>query len=329
MNGSNVEVSLNDRFLIETIREWYRVQIVSLHRLPSDTGKAIYQVELTNRACWILRVGEAQGRANFGELAQLLLFFEQHNYPAERVVLTVEQTPVVTVSPWHLLMTTCLVGIPLPYTSEAFSLLGAMVGRLHTLKPALTFVSAPAKMLPSGELAFALRQLEAIAPRLPRRYVTQYEWLQQAIVSLDRGAHLPMTLIHTDCHPANALMTAPGHITLLDWEEAGIGPAVQDVAFLLLNCDGKAPWDVLSSEVFHPNAALLQAVIEGYCCHYRLTAEELDYLPTALRFRSLVYGACSFAAAIAQQQKAEFSEWWWQRYRAAEEIADMARECFE
>jgi Ser/Thr protein kinase RdoA (MazF antagonist) len=121
----------------------------------------------------------------------------------------------------------------------------------------------------------------------------------------------------------------PGHVTLLDWEGAGMGPAIIDVGFLLVNCDGKAPWDPLSIGSFHPDKGLLQAVIEGYCQYHQLTTDELDYLLDAIRFRSLVFGACGFASAIAQQKSADFSQWWWKRYCAAEEIADQARAYFE
>ena len=69
----------------------------------------------------------------------------------------------------------------------------------------------------------------------------------------------------------------------------------------------------------------LQAVVEGYSQHHQLSTDELDYLPDAVRFRALVFGACSFAAAIAQHEPAEFSQWWWTRYCAAEEVADIAR----
>ena len=156
-----------------------------------------------------------------------------------------------------------------------------------------------------------------------------YEWLKKALLSIDSGMHLPTTLIHNDCHPANALVTAPGHVILFDWEGAGMGPALLDVGFLLVNCDGKVPWEPLSVGSFHPDEELLRAVIEGYGQHHQLTTDELDYLQDAIRFRSLVFGTCSFASAIAQQKSAEFSQWWWKRYCAAEEIADRARTFFE
>lgn len=329
MNEKPFQSTLEPSFLIECIREWYHAQAISLHRLPSDSGKYIYQVKLSNGAVWVLRVREDSSKATFIELADLLLFFEQQHYPAERIVFTVEQTPLVKVSDWHLLMTTFLVGTPLQYAPATFSLLGAIVGRLHALSPSLTYVPPCSRMLPSGELAFAQQQLDAVASRLPRPSIAQYELLEKALLSIDRGTDLPTTLIHADCHPGNALVTAPGSITLLDWEEAGIGPAILDVGFLLMNCDGKAPWEPLSTSSFHPDERLLQAVIEGYCQYHQLATDELNYLPDAIRFRSLVFGACSFASAIAQQKSAEFSQWWWKRYCAAEEIADQARIFFE
>ncbi|HLG75721.1 MAG TPA: phosphotransferase, partial [Ktedonobacteraceae bacterium] len=186
-----------------------------------------------------------------------------------------------------------------------------------------------AQMHPTGELAFAQQQLDAIVSLVPCPYIAQYDWLENALSSIGRGTHLPDSLIHADCHPANALLTLSGQVVLFDWDDAGMGSAVLDVGFLLANCDGKAPWDPLLPGSFHPNEALLQAVIEGYCHYYRLSPEELDYLPDAIRFRSLVFGACQFASAIAQQQRAEFSQWWWRRYSAAEEIAERARVYFE
>lgn len=329
MNEKTVQSTLEPSFLIECIRKWYHAQALSLHRLPGDSGKYIYQVKLSSGATWVLRVIEDASKATFIELAHLLLFFEQQHYPAERIVFTVEQTTIVNVSNWHLLMTTFLVGIPLDYVPPTFSLLGAVVGRLHALQSSLTYVPSQASMLPSGELAFAQQQLDTIASRLPRPYIARYEWLENALLSIDRGASLPMTLIHNDCHPGNALVTAPGHVILLDWEGAGMGPAILDVGFLLVNCDRKAPWEPLSTRSSHPDEGLLQAVIEGYCQYHQLTTDELNYLPDAIRFRSLVFGACSFASAIAQQEKAEFSQWWWKRYCAAEEIADQARIFFE
>jgi len=328
MYGESMLPDLAPSFWVESTSERYRVQVSSLQRLSSDSGKHIYRVKLANGASWLLRMVKDPDKSTLVELAHLLLFFEQENYPAERIVLTVERAAIGTIGDWHICVTTFLVGSPLEYTPVTLSLLGATVGRLHALKLPPSNLPPQAGMLPLGELAFAQQRLAVIAPLVPRQYIEQYELLETAVLSIDHGTGLPATLIHNDCHPANALVTAPGQVTLLDWEGAGMGPAILDVGFLLANCDGMVPWSPLPSTAFHPDENRLKAVIDGYCRYHQPTMSELDFLTDAVRFRSLVFGACSFAAAIAQHERAEFSQWWWTRYCAAEEIAEKAREYF-
>ena len=316
-------------FLVELVAEHYDVQAVSFHRFHSDEGKHIYRVELANQSYCVLRLIEGEERTNLIDLARLLLFFESVNYPAERIIATKQHMPVGSTGAWHCVMTTFLVGVPLPYTPLTFSLLGATLGQLHALTLLLTYTPPPASMLIAGERAYAEQQLGAVASLVPRRSIAQYELLQTALSSLDPVVDVPATLIHNDCHPGNALLTASGQVTLLDWEGSGMGPAILDIGFLLSNCDGKAPWEPLESSSIPLNEANMRAVVEGYSQHHVLTAKELAYLPDAIRFRSLIFGTCSFAASIAQHETAEFSQWWWRRYCMAEEIADKATMYFE
>jgi|SRR5579872_273725 len=316
-------------FLVELVEQHYDVQVASLHRFHSDEGKHIYRVELANQSYQILRLVEGEERTNLIDLARLLLFFENVNYPAERIIATKQHMLVGSTGEWHFVMTTFLVGVPLQYTPLMFSLLGATLGQLHALTPLLTFTPPPAFMLIAGERAFAEQQLEAIASLVPKRYIAQYDLLQTALSSLDPITDVPATLIHNDCHPGNALLTAPEQVTLLDWEGSGMGPAILDVGFLMSNCDGKAPWEPLVSPPFPVNEANVQAAVEGYRQYHVLTSNELVHLPDAIRFRSLIFGSCSFAASIAHHEHAEFSQWWWRRYCLAEEIADKAMKYFE
>ena len=328
MNESQPEQDAKISFLTELILQRYDVLPVSLHRFPSDSGKHIYQVRLANGMNRVIRIAKGSGTTSLFDIVHLLTFFERHNYPAERVILTKDHIAISLADNWHFLMTTFLVGTPLAYAPTTLSLLGKVVGQLHALKNLLPYSLPQSPMLPTGELAFAQKQLATIASLVPKQFFKEYELLETALLSFNRGTNLPTTLIHGDCHPANALLTAPEQVTLFDWEEAGIGSASLDVGFLLANCDGKAPWDTLSPAPFSLDASI-QAVIEGYSQHYKLTVEELNYLPDAIRFRSLVFGACSFAASIAQDKNAAFSQWWWHRYQAAEEIADKAKYYFE
>ncbi|EFH84316.1 phosphotransferase enzyme family protein [Ktedonobacter racemifer] len=320
--------NLDQAILLELVNQYYQVQVDTLQQLPSPTGKLIYQVGLTDGTSWILRLTPAHDQAMLNELGQFLRFFEEVSYPAERVIPTTEGAMFTTVGDRALCMTTYLTGTPLDYSPTSFALLGTALGRLHALKPALTYTPPKAGMLPAGELAFARQQLTSIEHAVPHDALKQYQWLDTALTSITYGSDLPVTLIHNDCHPANALLSSPGQATLLDWEGAGMGSASIDVGFLLTNCDGKVPWDPITSASSQTEDTLIRSAIEGYCLHYRLTPAELDYLPDAIRFRSLVFGTGSFVQAIKRHERAAFSQQWWRRYTSAEEVAGKARMYF-
>ena len=329
MDNTTLRSNLDDASVKALFEQCYGVQVLALQRMVSDTGKRMYRVRLKHGVDWTLRIVDDIQKEEIVALTRLLAFLEELQYPAERPVLTSEQNAYGAVDHWHFCATTFLVGAPVNYTPTSLALLGAAVGRLHALKRSPVYTPPQAEMLPARELAFARQQLSGVKALVPRQYIRQYDVLETALLSIDHGAHLPVTLIHNDCHPANALLTAPQQVTLLDWEGAGLGAAVLDVGFLLANCDGKAPWDSLTALPVHPDKARLQAVIEGYTRWYRLSPEELAYLSDALRFRALVFGACSFAEAIAHNQPAEFTRWWWARYNMADEVAGQASRYFE
>ncbi len=99
-----------------------------------------------------------------------------------------------------------------------------------------------------------------------------------------------------------------------------------DVGFLLVSCE--IPF--LGMPPFVADVERMSAIIDGYCHYHILTSMELDLLPDAIRFRSLVYGAVSFANAISKHSAEKYdTEWWWLRYQAADDIAARARQCFE
>src|SRR2546423_1740002 len=185
MNEGKPPVDLEWSFLVKMVREWYDFQILALHKLPSDSEKDIFQVDLANGASGILRIVEDSSKETLVELVRLLMFFEQNNYPAERIMLTIEQTPMGAVSGWHMVMTTFLRGIPVASTPANFSLLGAILGRLHALKPFLTYLPPSSNMLPSGEIAFAQQRLASVAPIVPHHCIAQYEWLEKALSLID------------------------------------------------------------------------------------------------------------------------------------------------
>lgn len=180
-------------------------------------------------------------------------------------------------------------------------------------------------MLPANEIRFALGQITAVEQQVPAGLRGRYDTILSALHGVHDCEDLPRVVIHNDCHPGNSVRTPVGRVVPIDWEGAGFGPAVIDVGFLLVSCDTPSPW----TPPLPPDPERVRAVVAGYCRRHLLAPAELDRLPDAMRFRSLVFGACSFAGTVRQGRREEEGTWWWRRYQAVDELAARARSQFE
>ena len=81
--------------------------------------------------------------------------------------------------------------------------------------------------------------------------------------------------------------------------------------------------------VVSPDPARLAALLGGYRQQHTLGGADLDRLPDAIRFRTLVAAGGNFADAIRKGRAENERPWYWQRYVMAEEIADRARRILE
>lgn len=307
------------------VQQLYGLTDVSLHSLHSPSGKYICVVQSHNQK-WVLRVFPP-GNDELSSVVDLLLLFEQTGYAAERIMRTIDNLLTGSIDKWTILVTTFVEGVPLNHSADTLRQLGVSLGRLHSLSPQAHLPTA--QMRPRNEIAYATKQLESVFHQIPASLVHRYDELLGILHSVDFCEDLPHVIIHNDCHPGNAVYTPQNEVVLIDWEGAGLGSAVLDVGFLLVSSDGQAPWDQLSIHDFKPDAELVQSIVDGYCQHRVLSSIELERLPDAIRFRSIVYGACSFAEKITKGSVVQDAEWWSTRLTIADELATIARKHFQ
>lgn len=312
----------------------YGAQEIALRPLVQGDGKSLYKVEQTDRPAWLLRAAPPLASAiAFRQDAQVLALLERHAYPAPRVVPTLDGATVTECMQRPIIVTSFIEGEPTHYSPPDLCQLGEALGRLHALPSSdptnegsgTPTAVPPARMLPRAEIAAAQSWLEEVRDLVPRTYRARHDRLTAACRDLDLLEDLPTVLIHNDCHPGNSLRTPDGRVLLIDWEGAGRGAAVIDVGFLLVSCEITA---------FRPNRLPLDprrmaAVVDGYCQHHRLTPRELDRLPGAIRFRSVVACAGGLWHMIREGHASDGADWAWARYAAADEIAARARGHFE
>lgn len=179
-------------------------------------------------------------------------------------------------------------------------------------------------MLPATDMEIALAWLGSVAPDVPPAMQEDYDRLVQAVGAFRSFDRLPRAIIHNDCHPGNAIVTPDGSIVLIDWNGAGLGPPVVDLGFLLISCEIAPSW---STPVI-PGPDRVRAIVQGYARQRTPDPAELDWLPDAMRFRSLLYGATHLAKSAEQGLSTLPKTWWWQRYQMAEHVAARASEHF-
>lgn len=312
--------------LTEAIKRIYGLQNISLSQIDLHLlkGHGIYEVRQANGPRWILRVScQEDDSDSFLICAAVLQLLKQHQYEAPCVIEGRDGAAVGVNQGWRMLMTTWIEGSRMEYTPEHVYALGTTLGRLHLVHPSVAATTTPpvpqAWWRPLQVGKEALYHLALVAEKVPPNLQAQYETCRRTLVRTSQWKHLPPAIVHGDCHPHNALQTPSDQVVLIDWEQAGIGPAVLDIGTLLLRCHPL--W-------LHPNTPLIQAVVAGYCQHRCLTFPELDALFDAICFKVALEGAWQLIDAVERGEESEMKRLK-ESYALAEEVALLARARFE
>jgi len=279
--------------LREHLQERYGVGVTALSRL--DRG--VLKVAREDGSTWVARVFPAERplREVEGD-ATVLRALERAGFPAERCA---DDRPVSRLAGRGVLVTEFVAGDRAAPNGRSFAILGALLGRLHAQGAAGTRAGgawhhlAPAGGGPRAELDGAAAILRAA----PARSAEAARLLEE-LAALDDGAALPHAFVHPDPTPPNAIVTGERRLTIVDWTNAGRGPRVWSLAFLLWAAGAR-----------HPR--ILDATVERYRRHSRLDADERAALAEAIRARPLLLdvwaigaGRRSFEDAVAALPKA-------------------------
>ena len=309
--------------------------------LVAHGEKDVFHVQRSLEADWIARIypvtALAPARDRVLALANLLVFLEQHQYLAERVVRTVDGSLTARSEQWHMVVTTYLgsslqawqpastAGTTLTsldaahamHDPQLLSQIGALLGQLHALDatgPAAEQMISPG-LQAATELAWASSELARLQPRVPAHLQDEYAQLTTRIQQVRRFDECPQTIIHGDCHLGNVVGTPTHGYSFVDWEAAGRGAAVTDLGLLL-----SSSLDLADDT---PNRAIIHAIIDGYAAHRRLSRIEQDLLADAICFRILV----TLAGAYEQRCRPDYQPtqfFWGSTYAAWEQHEQQA-----
>jgi len=292
----------------EHLRAAYGIEVTATTQL--DLG--VHRIHRKGGGDWVARVYPAtRGRRAVEDDARVLRLLERGDFPAERCA-TAE--PVSVRGDEAVLVTTFVDGARARQDGSTFAWLGGLLGALnaksadnlhagggwHHLTPSGT---------PADEQSAALDALAGMSSK--GADVAAFDRLCEMVDDVDAGADLPHCLVHPDFVPANVI-TPPGGgaPVVIDWANAGRGPRLWSIGFLL--------WAAgVRSE------RLVDAVMTRYSRHCSLEDAEWDRLADVMSGRPLMLDVWRFVhgqATAAEALRAASH-----RRGLAARIADRAR----
>ena len=350
-------------FFLALLHEHYEVHAVTLECLSDfsvEEGYFVYRIQHPNGRSWTARVYRRDRPALdwFGYFypwstrdasdwlltrAATLVYLEQQGYPAPQVIRTRTGNLLAMVDGWCSLITSFIEGTVLQPTLEQLRLLGAALGRLHTVSPNRVAPGFPAigksNWYSEYALSTGLTHLASMQHLLPEEWLPFHAAFRQTFQQIRAYPDLPTTIIHADGWAANAVQTEANQVVLIDWDGGGLGLAILDVGRLLLEChlESDLPPDVPLAWHIQPDARRIFAVVDGYAQQRLPTSAELDVLLDAVRFGVAFIGTLHLSQMLQEiprdQAWIRGMERRWarlqNRWAASSDIALLARRRFE
>jgi Ser/Thr protein kinase RdoA (MazF antagonist) len=298
------------------LEQQYGIEVAGVTEL--DVG--VYRVAQAGASDWAARVFPAARPVSAAEGdTRVLRALAQGGFPAERCVA---ESPVSVLAGQPVLVTEFVAGERPRGNGRTYAILGALLGRLHArpgdgLPPGGGWHHLALEGTPIDEVAAARSLLAELESQAGAADADGFAVLDEALAAAAATTvGLPESFVHPDFVPVNAVTPADdpdGHPAIVDWTNAGRGPRVWSLGFVL--------WAAGARDL-----RLVDAFVSRYRRHVSLENAELAALPVAIAARPLTMSIWSLA--VGRGQVAQAVQDHNAVARQAQEIASRARRAF-
>lgn len=301
--------------------------------LLEDRG--IYRVDWEDGSSFVLRAFLADVAVELTGHVTVLDYLQQRGFAAPRVKRSSNGALLASYQGWTALLVSFLEGEVADFDLHSLNLLSETMGSLHMLShnvltEAESIHLPDSRLRPTEPASHAIDNLMQALPHVPEAlhqfYADSLAAIQH-VQQVQQAGLLPETILHGDCWPGNAVRTPTGEIALIDWDGAGIGPAILDVSYLLLTCHLGEP----QLPAIHPDEQRIATVVRGYCQQRRPNSTELSLLEDTLLYD--VARRTGLEKRLSALSVGWTEDLWLQkmlvRYRVGPKIAAIARHYFE
>ena len=273
-------------FFTQLVEQNYAVRVSSvesIHRFAS-AERGVFKIEQMDGPPLLLRVVrlDTMPMETLLGVAGALNALAAASFPAPLVQRTGEDELLAAKGDWVGLLLTFVEGESLSGSTSELAAMAETLAQLHLLEPAGLIGIEPSipdcRYYPKEKLRLWLDNLVGVAHLIPPELERRYKSCVDAVSNVIDWPDLPVSILHSDCNPQNAIRATNGQMTFIDWDGVGFGPAILDLAYLLFFCHiCQESWPTLE-----PNEAWISAVLRGYSAHRPLSATELGCLADAI-----------------------------------------------
>lgn len=315
-------------FLQSTLNAQYGFQEPAIRLLKTEHSRRVYRVSTAEQEDMVVREYRTDRLPDHAE-SQIatLLYLEEVGFAAPRIIRNRSGATSTLTASGILVALSFMEGPCLGFDLPSMESLGEVLGRLHALH--VTAGSGNGLRVPRSTFSPefrvppALQRLESFANRVPAAWRKAYDGFKDTLEKSTALESLPLTLVHSDPFPENAIRRLDGTVVLLDWDDAGLGQAAIDLGHALATSEA----DQNYAETLRPSRERILAIMKGYVRHRTLSAAEQAALSLAIAYTPAEYGANHMAAVMAGSGKPDHWQWWWTRVMAASETARVALSC--
>lgn len=301
---------MNQNDLIGYLNTNYGLDVKEIKPLDDKEVHRAFQITNPDET-FVLRLLDGRSHDKLESDIAVLKFLEEQNYPASRIKPTKDGKSLFEFNNQSGLVTSYIEGKHPELNAGTIENIGILMAQLHSLPisseiPKSTWnVIEGRKLINQNIRNLSSQKIEHWDEIIPQ--------LTQAFDELPDLTELPPVLIHTDIGPNNAIESSDGKLSLIDWDDAGVGQSVVDIGNVL----SQILISFKDNESLEPqfDQELAEAFFKGYQSIRQLNDEEKQNITAGMEFAALAYVLLEWIPKIALQN--------WERYKFAKEKKEL------
>lgn len=300
---------MNDE-LNRQLGEAYGIDISNIKPLDNKEIPRAFKVTTANQV-YVLRLFKDRDREKLDSDIAVLKYLEANDFPASRIKSTIKGEDIFSYNEQFGIVTSYIDGKHPELNAETIEKIGVLMAQLHSL-PISSEIPNSIWNVIDGRNSIN-QNIQNLSGEKIDHWDEIIPQLKQAFDGLPDLINLPKVLIHTDIGPNNSIESPDGKLSLIDWDDGGLGQSVIDIGNVLSQVlisfkDKKSLEPIFDQE-------LARAFFKGYQSVRQLSEEEKQSIIVGMEFAALSYVLLEWIPKIALQN--------WERYKFVRENKEL------